>query len=144
MNDKVLVKIKGIQYDLEENNEGIETMQHGEYKYILGKHVIAYDEIFETEDGAPPATSKNLLMITKDSVSLVKRGVVSSDMFFKERHNHTGIYEFPYGSMHMNLSTTKLTINESEDRIDVNIKYGLDMNYSHVSDCEISICITSV
>ena len=86
MNDKVLVTIKGIQYDLEENNEGIETMQHGEYKYILGKHVIAYDEIFETEDGAPPATSKNLLKITKDSVSLVKRGVVSSDMFFKERH----------------------------------------------------------
>ena len=54
---------------------------------------------------------------------------------------YTAFYETPFGSMQMRLDTTRVDINEENDKIEISIDYGLDMNYSHVSDCTINIII---
>ncbi len=43
--------------------------------------------------------------------------------------------------MQMRIDTTRVDINEENDKIEISIDYGLDMNYSHVSDCTINIII---
>ena len=44
----------------------------------------------------------------------------------------------------MSLDTTRVDIKEADDKIEISIDYGLDMNYSHVSDCTITMVIESL
>ena len=41
----------------------------------------------------------------------------------------------------MRLDTTRVDINEENDKIEISIDYRLDINYSHVSDCTINMII---
>lgn len=144
MNSKVLVTIKGIQHDYNEDADGIQTIQQGTYKRISNKHIITYEELPEDMDSSNPVPVKNMLKICSDSVSLTKRGQTSTDMFFKEGYHHTGLYEIPCGTLQMGIITSELTIKEDCDTITVNIKYGLELNHSHMSDCSILITIKSI
>ena len=65
-------------------------------------------------------------------------------MTFKKGKTHTAFFERRFGSMQMRLDTTRVDINEENDKIEISIDYGLDMNYSHVSDCTINMIIESL
>ena len=142
MKEKVLITINGTQGDAPEDS--IQTMQQGKYRFVGGKHVCTYNEIAETGDGVSSETISNLLKIGDDFVSLTKRGSASTEMFFKKGAQHTGIYETPFGSLQMSLFTNLLSISCEKDTIDIKIEYGLEMNYSHVSDNKIHIQIRSI
>lgn len=142
MNEKILITINGTQGDMPE--EAIQTIQQGKYRFVGGKHMCTYNEIIESDDENASETLTNLLKIDKDCVTLTKRGSTSTEMFFKKGTQHTGIYETPFGSLQMSLFTNYLSIAEEKDTIDVEIEYGLEMNYSHVSDNKIHIQIRSI
>ena len=86
-------------------------------------------------------TKNGLYTLSDDTVTLTKRGATNTEMTFKEGKTHTAFYETPFGSMQMRLDTTRVDINEENDKIEISIDYGLDMNYSHVSDCTINMII---
>lgn len=142
MNGKVIITINGTHGDMREDS--IETMQQGRCRFIGGKHVCTYNEIAETGDGTFAETITNLLKVGDDFVSLTKRGTTSTEMFFKKGTQHTGIYETPFGSLQMSIFTNHLSIQEETGAIDIEIEYGLEMNYSHISDSKIHIQIRSV
>ena len=85
-----------------------------------------------------------MLLYQIDTVTLTKRGATNTEMTFKKGKTHTAFYETPFGSMQMRLDTTRVDINEENDKIEISIDYGLDMNYSHVSDCTINMIIESL
>ena len=145
MNEKVLVKIKGIQYDYDEDDTGMQTIQQGIYKYISDRHIITYEELID-ENGCNPASIKNLLKINKNDkvISLTKRGTISTDMVFKEGFIYNGLYKTPLGTLNMGITTSELIINEESDTINAIIKYGLELNCQHVSDCSITIDISNI
>lgn len=143
MNNNVLVTVRGLQHEIDDK-EGIQTKQTGNYRMVAGKHVISYKEYFRDENTGEDATISNLLKISNDTVTLTKRGATNTEMTFKEGKTHTGFYETPFGSMQMRLDTTRVDINEDNDKIEISIDYGLDMNYSHVSDCTINMVIESL
>ncbi len=145
MNSKVLITIKGIQHEFEDIfDTGIQTIQQGIYKQVSGKHIVTYEELSEEDNGGSPSTVKNMLKIDSDSVSLTKHGQISTDMLFKEGYYHLGVYETPFGTLQAGFITSKLSISEELDSIDIQIDYGLELNYSHVSDCTIFINIHSL
>ena len=134
MNNNVLVTVHGLQHEIDDK-EGIQTKQTGNYRLVAGKHIISYKEYFRDEETGRDATISNLLKISGDTVTLTKR---------KTGKTHTGFYETPFGSMQMSLDTTRVDIKEADDKIEISIDYGLDMNYSHVSDCTITMVIESL
>ena len=131
MNNNVLVTVHGLQHEIDDK-EGIQTKQTGNYRLVAGKHIISYKEYFRDEETGRDATISNLLKISGDT-----------EMTFKTGKTHTGFYETPFGSMQMSLDTTRVDIKEADDKIEISIDYGLDMNYSHVSDCTITMVIES-
>ena len=137
MNNNVLVTVHGLQHEIDDK-EGIQTKQTGNYRLVAGKHIISYKEYFRDEETGRDATISNLLKISGDTVTLTKRGATNTEMTF------TGFYETPFGSMQMSLDTTRVDIKEADDKIEISIDYGLDMNYSHVSDCTITMVIESL
>ena len=143
MNNNVLVTVHGLQHEIDDK-DGIKTKQTGNYRLVAGKHVISYKEYFKDEETGKDATVSNLLKISGDTVTLTKRGATNTEMTFKAGRTHTGFYETPFGSMQMRLDTTRVDINEENDKIEISIDYGLDMNYSHISDCTINMIIESL
>lgn len=142
---KVLVTIKGVQYEFEDiYGSGIQTIQQGIYRPISGKHIIMYDELIEDVRGGSPCIVRNKLKIGHNAVSITKHGQTAADMFFKEGHYHSCMYETPSGTLQAGFITSKLIVTETTDSIDVRIDYGLELNYSHISDCTVFINIHSL
>lgn len=143
MKNNVLVTVHGLQHEIDDK-EGIKTKQTGNYRMVSGKHVISYKEYFKDEETGKDATVSNLLKISNDTVTITKRGATNTEMTFKEGKQHTGFYETPFGSMQMRLDTSRVDITVENDKIELTIDYGLDMNYSHISDCTINIIVESL
>ena len=47
------------------------------------------------------------------------------------------------GSLLMGVTTESIRIQEEENRIRAQVRYSLEVNYSHISDCEITIDVKS-
>ena len=53
------------------------------------------------------------------------------------------IYNTPFGSLLIGIDAKSVDIAETENNIDVNIKYNLEVNYEHLADCSIVLHIKS-
>ena len=62
--------------------------------------------------------------------------------FEKDKINMTQ-YETPYGELLVGIHTRDLRLKETEDRIDVNVSYELDVNGDKVADCSITMQVKS-
>lgn len=147
MNQNVLVTIRGT-----ENEYGgtpgteIETIQPGIYNFMQDKHIITYEEPCGGSTQSSRLSVKNLLKITPGSVSLIKRGQVSVDMFFKKGYHHPGIYKIASGSLSLpiDIITSELMVTEDMDCIDIYINYSLETGHSYTSMHKIYINIHSI
>jgi len=139
MTKDVIVGISGLQFTSEENSESLEMISPGEYFYKNGKHYVKYEEVVEGFS----ETNKNLIKIAPDKVEVTKRGLTNINMIFEENRKNVSLYQTPFGDLMIGIDGESITIKESENRIEVEAKYRLDMNYEHVSDCIIQIKIQS-
>ncbi|MFU0827805.1 MAG: DUF1934 domain-containing protein [Lachnoclostridium sp.] len=138
MNKEVLVSISGLQYEINKE-DAVEVISKGQYCFRNGKHFVVYDEILEGMDEVTNCTIK----ITKNQVDIIKRGANNVHMIFEENKKNTTCYQTPYGELQVGIYTSGITVTEEEDFIKVEISYGLDINYSFISDCQIIIKISS-
>lgn len=137
MTKEVLVSISGLQFEVDED-EAVEVITAGEYYLKQGKHYILYEELQPGE-----GSTKNTIKINEDQVDILKRGVSNVHMVFQEGQQNMTYYNTPYGNLLIKINTTKIILKEEEDTLLVTVEYGLDVNYTHVSDCIIQIKITS-
>lgn len=138
MKKDVLVSVAGLQYELDKD-EAVEVISAGEYYNRNGKHYILYEEILENVDEISNCTIK----ISDKQIDVIKKGANNVHMVFEENQNSLTLYQTPFGELQVGIHTTHLDVAEEEDKITVNVKYALDINYAHVSDCEIIIKVTS-
>ena len=138
MKKDVLVSISGLQYEMDKD-EAVEVISVGEYYNNNGKHYIKYDEILEGIDGITNCTIK----VTKNQIDIIKRGANNVHMVFESDKKNTTYYHTPYGDLQVGIFTGKINLMEEEDKLTVEINYGLDINYSFVSDCQIQMRVTS-
>lgn len=133
MDKNVLLKIKGLQFEFD-NNEPIEVIIRGKYYNRNGKHFILYDEVDENGE-----CTKNSIKVSKEDVELIKKGTSNTHMLFQKGRKNLTCYTTPYGSMMIGINATKLNIDEQENKLEVDIDYILDVNYNYISDCRIKI-----
>lgn len=141
MIQNVLVSIRGIQHEVADG-EAIESIQPGSYRRTKEKHVILYEEILEESLNGQLSAVKCIMKIGPDYVSIVKKGEVETEMFFKKGESYTTFYDTPMGTMSMGISTNRLEIREHPDSMHVCLDYSLEINYSHISTCTIDISIS--
>ena len=151
MTKDVLVSISGHHIDimaepedqvkaLESGQEAIEVVTPASYYCRGGKHYILYDEVME----GMPGTIKNRIKITgTDSVEIVKSGLSSSHMIFEKNRKNLTYYRTPYGQMLVGVNTRNMEVSVEDDRINVQVDYGLDVNHEPLADCKIRLDIVS-
>ena len=137
MTKDVLVTIAGLQYEID-SEEPIEVITVGQYFRKNEKHYVLYDEILDEMN----EVCKNRIKIGSDTVEILKTGASNVHMVFELGKKNLTYYNTPFGNLLIGIDTTKIVCSETEEAIELNIEYGLEVNYSHVSDCSITVKVT--
>lgn len=137
MTKEVTVLIDGSQLDTEE--ETVRTTASGVYRKLNGKHVIHYEESIDGGEGI----TKNTVSIASEHVEIVKKGVISTVMSFDLLEPSQTFYQTPYGRLLLQIQTTELLIEESQDEIKVRLRYLLSVNGEYLSDNQILIRVNA-
>ena len=136
MTKEVVVRVRGIQFVIggdqrQEEAEPVEVFSMGEYYFRNGTHYIKYDEMM----GGFTEKTQNLIKIRDHSVELRKKGLTNVHMVFEEQKKNIYYYQTPFG--------TRVDMKQEEDEMNVHIEYALEVNESHVADCDIQIGVAS-
>ena len=62
-------------------------------------------------------------------------------MVFEKNQMNVTYYDTPYGQLHVGIHTRKLDVNVDDERIDIAVEYGLDVNHEATADCRIAMSI---
>ena len=144
MTKEVVVRVRGIQFVIggdqrQEEAEPVEVFSMGEHYFRNGTHYIKYDEMM----GGFAEKTQNLIKIRDHSVELRKKGLTNVHMVFEEQKKNISYYQTPFGTMEMGIAATRVDMKQEEDEMNVHIEYALEVNESHVADCDIQIGVAS-
>lgn len=135
MEKDVWVSVEGLQYGDNPEGDRIEIMTPGSYYRKKDQHYVMYDEIAE---GGEEIT-RNVVKFDTDMISISKSGFTNVEMIFEKNKRNMTNYITPYGSLLVGIDTDRIDIRESEDVINIDIDYALDINYEHLADCRIKM-----
>lgn len=135
MTKDIIVSIKGLQSLGAEDNDSVELISVGTYKEENDKKIISYEEV--DEDNQEITNVK--ILISKEQIEIMKSGASQVHMVFHENQKTTSCYQTPFGDLMMGIDTTKIKCMEQEEAMMILLEYGLDINYNHVADCDITI-----
>ncbi len=138
MNQDVLVSVCGLQYEVDEN-EAVEVISPGKYHKIDERHYISYEETIESDENDEGGVSKNLLKISPNLIELSKKGYSNVTMVFETGKKTMTYYNTPFGNLLIGIYTTNIQVAQKEEGLVAVIRYSLDINYEHISDCAITI-----
>lgn len=135
MTKDVMIVIRGLQATEEEQGDQVEVIVPGSYYCKNNKHFLLFQEPVEgTEEYA-----KSTIKLADNYMELTRKGVMSTHMVFETNKKNVTYYTTPYGSIPMGIDARMVRLEESEDRIEAEVRYLLDMNYQHVADSTIHI-----
>jgi uncharacterized beta-barrel protein YwiB (DUF1934 family) len=135
MTKDVLLSITGLQFSPDQESNSVEVISPGEYYYRNGRHFFLYDEVTEGFD----QVTKNIVKVSPEYMELTKKGVVNVHMVFEKNQKNVTYYYTPFGSLLMGIDAKKIDVQEAEDSIQVDVEYGLELNYEHIANCRIRI-----
>ncbi len=138
MTKEVLIRISGLQM-MDQDDDTIEVITAGDYFQKNGKHYIIYDEVLEGFEG----NTRNTIKIAPGTLDVRKHGVANAHMLFEQDKKSTTRYATPLGEMLIGINTNQVTLEEAEDTLKVKVDYSLDINYEHVSNCNITLNVCS-
>lgn len=138
MTKDVGIKIKTVIKAEQGQEEMLSTFKGTFYEKNSSAYVLYEDE---NEEGQ---ISKCMLKINSDMLEMKKQGDCNARMTFCEGRVIESVYNTPYGNMGFNVSTQKMIVKKSEDKIRVEIAYTLLSGESVVSSHDMSIEITSI
>lgn len=135
MDKDVWVSVAGLHFSDNPEGEKIEIITPGSYYRKKGHHYVLYDEIEEGTD----AVTKNTVRFDGDMLTISKRGFTNVEMIFEKNKRNLTNYVTPYGTLMVGIDTDRIDIKESEDVINIDIDYALDINYEHLANCKIQM-----
>ena len=139
MTKEVLVKISGLQFAGEEDSDAVEIITSGNYYKKNGKHYIIYDEVSEGSE----EVTKNVIKIWDSAMEVTRKGPASVHMMFEMDKKNVSYYYTPFGSLLVGIDAKNVSVKETEQEIAAQVKYGLEVNYEYVADCNIAVSVTS-
>ncbi len=138
MTKDVLITVSGLQ-SMGGESDNIQIITPGSYYHKNGKHYIIYDEVIEGFDGMV----KNTIKVGEDTMDVIKHGISSVHMVFEKDKKRITSYTTPMGEMMIGLNTTDIRVDQQEHALKVQVNYSLDINYQHVSECNIVVDVQS-
>ena len=135
MDKDVWVSVAGLQFGENPEGDKIEILTPGIYYRKKDHHCLMYDEVVEGSD----EITKNVVRFDGDMLSISKSGFTNVEMVFEKNKRNMTNYVTPYGSLLVGIDTDRIDIKESDDAINIDIDYALDINYEYLANCRIKM-----
>ncbi len=138
MTKDVLLAIKGLHFNMADDEVNVETVTSAEYYKKDDRHYVIYEESSEGFE----QTTKNVIKIQDHSLDLTKRGLINVHMVFEENRKNMTNYTTPFGDILIGIDAKRIKLTEEEENIKVDVDYVLEVNYEYMADCRISMNIS--
>ena len=122
----VLLSNRGEQYFDDIDPDATELMTEGTMTLTENGMVLAYQETELTGMEGTTTTFE----VHGPQVILTRSGSVNSQMIFEEGHQHTSLYETPFGELTVDIQTSVLKHNLSERGGVMEIKYSIAVEHT--------------
>lgn len=124
MNQKAIIQIATTQVNnLSNEEETIELITEGDFYEEEGSFRLVYDE---TEISGLKGTTTTL-NVQGEKVVMSRSGNASSIMEFEKGKRHKTVYDTEFGSMYMEMSTTKVDVSLKKDPLSIDIRIDYDI-----------------
>ena len=133
MKKNVVITVRGLQREVDDN-EPVEVISAGTYLRKADTHYLSYEEA--DEDGK---ITKNRIKITPDCIEMTKQGGISTQMLFAIGQKQYTCYATPFGDLTLGVTTKMINLAEEEQQISAELRYDLEVNGAHMSECELDI-----
>jgi Uncharacterized protein conserved in bacteria len=130
------VKIDGTEIERAETEITEDTP--AEYFFRNGKHYIIYEEV---EDGVSGVTKNQIKITGNTKVELRKNGLHATNMVFEKGIQAHTNYQTPFGNIALDIHTTKLDVQESEEYLEVSVEYALEADGAQLSECRLGVLV---
>ena len=133
MKKNVVITVRGLQRQAEDD-EPVEVISAGTYLGKGSTHYLSYEEA--DEDGK---ITKNRIKITPESIEMTKQGGITTQMIFTKGQKQYACYVTPFGELTLGMTTKQIKITEESTRLSVALRYDLEVNGTHMSECELDM-----
>lgn len=130
---EVQISMKNIQC-IQGEEDVIELAAFGQYGSIGNANYVKYEELSEEGDSI-----QTVIKFAGQTVEVLKRGAICSKMIFTEGTWQQIQYETAYGVFEMMMHTTGVSVEETEERINIALSYYIYMDKELVSENKVSI-----
>ena len=72
-------------------------------------------------------------------MEIIRKGSMGGKLVFQENTRNQSLYSTPMGDMFIEILTENITVNESEDDVNLKVKYQIYIDGNKISDNEITI-----
>ena len=134
----VVISIRTVHAVDMEDEDYLDFTTDGLYTYDGEVGCLSY---LETEVTGMEGTRTSVIVMP-DQVVVDRDGLITSRMFFKERETSSFLYNTPYGTATMNISTRRISHSLDEHGGNVEIDYVVDMEHAVVTRNQFRLNIT--
>lgn len=136
-NKKAVIYVTGMQFgeSYADGDEKIETITPGTFRKIGDYYYIKYEEM---QEGFTEKTDV-LLKVKPGVLEITKKGLVHVHMLISANETHQTNYKTPFGNLIFTIHGEKVTISEDTSGLHIYAKYGMDVNYEHLSVNELKV-----
>lgn len=123
--NNVIISIHGQQAFQGSEEESSELVTEGLLRREAGGYSLSYQESEVTGLGSTLTT----FQVEGDCVTLLRVGEVNSQMVFQEGRRHMSLYQTPYGSMAIGISTRRLRANLDDKGGEIELDYNIEIDH---------------
>ena len=134
----VVISIRTVHAVDMEDEDYLDFTTDGLYTYDGEVGCLSY---LETEVTGMEGTRTSVIVMP-DQVVVDRDGLITSRMIFKEREKSSFLYNTPYGTATMNISTRRISHSLDEHGGNVEIDYVADMEHAVVTRNQFRLNIT--
>jgi len=124
MSKDVIISVKGIQTDLENDTNTLELITEGKYYRKGNNYYITYKESEVTGMAGTTTTLK----VCEDVVSLMRFGKVNSQFVFQKGQKHISSYETEYGTFTIGVYANNVDININDAGGEIRVGYQIEID----------------
>ena len=126
MEKDVIISIKGTQKYENADQDVIELVTEGRLEREGGSYTLSYQESELTGLEGTLTT----FQIEPERITLLRIGEVNSQMVFEQGRRHLSLYDTPYGSLSVGVSTRKMHAELGLSGGSIEIDYAIEIDHA--------------
>lgn len=136
-NKKAIVYVTGMQFgeSYSDGDDKIETVTPGSFRKIGDYYYIKYEEM---QEGFTEKTDV-LLKVKPGTLEITKKGLINVHMMIAKGETNQTNYATPFGNLVFTIHGEKVTLTEDAFGLHICAKYGMDVNFEHLSVNELKV-----